>query len=211
MALVINTLDHLKGSIAQFQIAPWVTGGSGGSPSYIDVGEQQALDVTIKGTTKEIDPSNSMAPTDEFLTSIKVEISLELLQADLRNLATAMGYLRASGAAGVPYPVIVTGGSGSAQLALGEPGAQQYFNILCTVRGQNMLNTGNPSNPYTALTVALWRCVQVPNSTIKLVRDGNVTYKCTYKVLRDSTAIPQTTSGLDASMGLVTTLVQTPA
>ena len=208
--LVVNTLDHCKGMLAQFQIAPWVSGGPIGNPVYVDVGEQQALDFQHKTTQKKITPSNRMFPTDKFTTEEEITLSLELLQADLRNMATGMGRLRSVGPAGNPYPVIVTGSSGSAVMPIGEPGTQPYFNVQIRVLGQNMVSAANPGYPFTCLVMTFWRCVIAPASNFKIVRDDEVRYKFSVEPVEDST-VGADAQGMDLTIGRVSMLVVSPA
>ena len=213
--LVVNTLDHCKGMVAQFQIAPWVSGGPSGNPLYIDVGEQQGLDFQHKTTQKKITPSNRMFPTDKFTTEEEIVISLELLQADLNNLSTAMGRYRSLPAtwtpvAGVPYPKIIQSSSGSAILPIGEPGTQQYFSVQIRVLGQNMMSVSNPGYPFTCLVMTFWRCVIAPATNFKMVRDDEVRYKFSVEPVEDST-VGADTQGMDLTIGRISTLVVSPA
>ena len=202
--LVVNTLDHCKGMLAQYEIAPWVAAGPSGSPSWVDVGENQALDFVHKATTKKITPGNRMFPTDKFKTGEEITGKVELSQADIRNLAQAQGRLATDVA-------ITTGAAGTAALPLGEAAAgDNYFAIRITVRGQYMLNSGNPTNPYTSYRITLWRCHVSPNVNLKIDKGDFFVYAYDWEPVEDST-VALTGASLDQSIGLVETDVVSPA
>ena len=181
MPLVLNSLDLQRGVIAQVEIAPWVTGGGAGS--FLDLGAVRGLAVDIKQTMKQQEADNSLYPLDVYPTKAEAIVSFEVLQADLKKMANALGELTSK---------VTVVGATSATLPLGQPTGGNYWQLRISAPNVGGMKPG--SDTYKNRTHTLWRCVQEPALNMKLVRGDETTYKFSFHVVLDTTVTPSTTT-----------------
>ena len=181
MSLVLNSLDLQRGVLAQVELSPWVT--AGGAGSFLDLGAVRGLSLDIKQTMKQVEADNSLYPLDVYPTKAEAILSFEVQQADLKKMANALGELTAK--------VIIVGAT-SASLPLGQPTGGNYWQVRISAPNVGGMKPG--SDTYHNRTHTLWRCVQEPALTMKLVRGDETVYKFSLHVVLDTTVTPSTTT-----------------
>ena len=187
MSLVLNSLDLQRGVLAQVELSPWVT--AGGAGSFLDLGAVRGLAVDLKQTFKQVESDNSLYPLDAYPTKAEATITFEVLQADLKKLANAMGELTSK--------VSVTGAA-SAIFPLGPPTGGNYWQLRISAPNVGGMKPG--SDVYTKRTHTLWRCVQEPTINMKLVRGDETVYKFMFHVVLDTTV---TASAIQDQIGKI--------
>jgi len=177
MSLVLNSLDLQRGVLAQVEVSPWVTGGGAGS--FLDLGAVRGLAVDLKQTFKQLEADNSLYPLDAYPTKAEATISFEVLQADIKKLANALGELTSK---------VTVVGATSATLPLGQPTGGNYWQLRISAPNVGGMKPG--ADTYKLRTHTLWRCVQEPTINMKLVRGDETSYKFMYHVVLDTTVTP---------------------
>jgi len=178
--LTLNSLDLQRGVLAQVELSPWVT--AGGAGSFLDLGAVRGLAVDIKQTFKQLEADNSLYPLDAYPTKSEATITFEVLQADLKKLANALGELVAK--------VQVTGAT-SAIFPWGQPTGGNYWQLRISAPNVGGMKPG--SDTYHTRTHTIWRCVQEPALNMKLVRGDETVYKFTFHALLDTTVTASVT------------------
>jgi hypothetical protein len=178
--LTLNSLDLQRGVLAQVELSPWVT--AGGAGSFLDLGAVRGLAVDIKQTFKQLEADNSLYPLDAYPTKAEATITFEVLQADLKKLANALGELVAK--------VQVTGAT-SAIFPWGQPTGGNYWQLRISAPNVGGMKPG--SDTYHTRTHTIWRCVQEPALNMKLVRGDETVYKFTFHALLDTTVTASAT------------------
>lgn len=188
----LNALDHLRGVLVKVQIKPWVAGTA--APDFSDpntapdLGETKSLTVDIKATEKSTAPDNDLWETDAWLSEYKGTVSFEISQIGLTNLAYAMSEKSdrniANGVASTSLPLSASASVGS------------FVSLCISVPNVSMTPLFSaPTYVWILRTITLNKCLQVPNSTIKLTREDQVFYKLTFQILQDTSITPSLTPG----------------
>ena len=145
-----NSLDFMKGVLAQIDFSAWVTAGGSGTFTYTG-GWIEDLSIEESREWAKVEPDNCTYPVDAYPTKSSIIIKGNFVEASLRKKVLAIG--------GAAADVVVA--SGSATLPLKELSTLTYFQTKITVAGQSMKpgHTEFPNDVYVKRTWLFWRCL----------------------------------------------------
>ena len=175
---VLNGLDMLGGVLLKVEAGPY----SPTSPTYQDLGTVKGFQIAIKGTTKlQDDADNTLWPIYGYQTKMEATISFEAFQANLKLFSMAMDELlaRAYASAGVSqiYPI-------------GQPTAPKSWSLRISAPNISLKPS---SDVFTQRVHVIHKAIKSVDTTIKLGKGVDNTYKFTYHVLLDTTITPTAT------------------
>lgn len=179
-----NSLDFLKGVLAQIDFSDWVTAGGAGTYNKYG-GWIEDLSIEESREWAKIEPDNCTYPVDAFPTKSSIVIKGTFVEASLRKKVLAIG--------GATSDVNVA--SGTATLPLKELSTLTYFQVKITVAGQSMKpgHTEFPNDVYIKRTWTFWRCLF--KSKVSRALKGVVKTPFEIEVFYDTTVTESSTKG----------------
>lgn len=177
----LNGLGILRGALAQVQIGGWVA--AGGSASLVDLGGLRAVKIGGGNKVHLTQADNCLFPIDGFNTEASLDVSLTLLEDDLKNFARASGDVDSS--------VAIAAGV-SATYPIDQPASANFWQVVITVAGQS-LKIG--ADTYTKWTLTMWKALIEGKRAIDLSRDKEGTNPVTLHGILDTTVTATTTTG----------------
>lgn len=176
--MALNSLDIIKGSRPTISIGDWISGGSGGTATYLDIGIVSGFEVDIEKTNKKITADSAFYVFDVFYTGQEIKGKFTVHESDLRRLAKFVGD---------PDSAVVTGAT-SLTYNLGEQSSMRYFRLKGVIADQSFAPTPIPATTYTKETIILYRVVFTTKAKLKYVKDDWRHYEVEFEALLDSSA-----------------------
>ena len=181
---MINVQDILKGAIPVLSIADYVTGGSTGSPTFLDIGAVTAPEFDIEKKGKEIETDSSLHPLDIFMISQTLKGKFQINEADLAKLAKAIGDPDSAVTTVAQVPGTT---DGTMTYSLDEQDAMRYFQLKLVVDNQSLTPVSG-GDTYTKHTIVLWKVVMQPKIKLAYKKADWFHYEINFDALYDSTA-----------------------
>ena len=155
-----NSLDFLKGVLAEINVSAYVTAGGAGTFTYLRHGFMDDIEVEEFHEKADIEADNSTYPLASYPTKSGVRIKGNFIEASMRKKSVALGATTAA--------VVVA--SGSATRPITELAATTDYQVQLIMASQSMKpgHTEFPNDVYIKRTVTLWKCQYSGKSSQKL-------------------------------------------
>jgi len=178
-----NSLDFIKGALAQVDWGTYVA--AGGAVTYSYGGWMENIQVTPIREMQDIEPGNCTFPVDSFVTKSGITITGALMEASLRKLQAVLG--------GVDADVLVASSTGT--LPLKEVTATNWKGVKISIAGQSMTPayTESAALVFIQRVITLHRCLLRPTGAIELDRTKVWTVPFEIRAYYD-TSVTETTS-----------------
>ena len=145
-----NSLDFLKGVLAQIDVSAYIAAGAAGTFTYLRHGFMDDIEIEEFHESADVEADNSTYPLAGYPTKSGLKIKGNFIEASLRKKSVALGSTTAA--------VVVA--AGSATRPITELSTVTEYQVQLTIANQSMkpAHTEHATDVYIKSVVTLWKC-----------------------------------------------------